>query len=52
LQAVLSLPDVQERFAKDGVTAGGPSRADFAAFVARETEKWGAVIREKGIKAE
>ena len=52
IQAVLSLPDVQERFAKDGVSAGGPSRAEFAAFVASETKKWGAIIRENGIKAE
>ena len=52
VQAALEQPDVQERFAKDGVTAGGPSRAEFTAFVASETEKWGQIIRENGIHAD
>jgi len=52
VQAALALPDVQARFAKDGVTAGGPSRAEFAAFVASETAKWGQIIRENGIHAD
>ena len=52
VQAALELPDVQERFAKDGVTAGGPSRAEFTAFVAAETAKWGEIIRANGIHAD
>lgn len=52
IQSVLAQPDVKARFAQEGVTAGGPSRADFAAFVASETKKWGALIREKNIQAE
>lgn len=52
VQAALELPDVQERFAKDGVTAGGPSRSEFAAFVAAETAKWGEIIRANGIHAD
>ena len=52
IQAALAEPDVQARFAKDGVTAGGPSRAEFTAFVAAETEKWGKIIRENGIHAD
>ena len=52
VQAVLEQPDVQERFAKDGVTAGGPSRSEFSAFVAKETEKWGQIIRENNIQAD
>ncbi|MBW4655908.1 MAG: tripartite tricarboxylate transporter substrate binding protein [Kaiparowitsia implicata GSE-PSE-MK54-09C] len=52
VQAALEQPDVQERFGKDGVTAGGPSRAEFTAFVAAETEKWGQIIRENGIHAD
>lgn len=50
IQAVLELPDVRERFAREGVTTGGPSRDGYAAFVASETRKWGAIIREKNIK--
>jgi tripartite-type tricarboxylate transporter receptor subunit TctC len=52
IQAVLALPDVQERFAREGVTAGGPPRAQYAAFVSSEIKKWGALIREKNIQAE
>jgi tripartite-type tricarboxylate transporter receptor subunit TctC len=32
------------------ILAGSP--ADFAKLIADETEKWGSVIREAGIKAE
>lgn len=52
IQAVLELPDVKERFAKEGVATGGPSRSGYAAFVASETKKWGAIIREKDIRAD
>lgn len=52
IQAVLELPDVKERFAKEGVTTGGLPRAKFAAFVAAETIKWAAIIRDKNIRAE
>jgi len=52
VQAILELPDVRERFARDGVTAGGPSRAEFAAFVANETRKWGQIIRDNDIHAD
>jgi tripartite-type tricarboxylate transporter receptor subunit TctC len=52
VQAVLEAPEVKERFAKDGVTAGGPSRAEFAAFVADETKRWGAIIEKNNIRAD
>ncbi|MFN3399039.1 MAG: Bug family tripartite tricarboxylate transporter substrate binding protein [Ferrovibrio sp.] len=52
IQAVLALPDVQERFAREGVTAGGPPRAQYATFVTSEIKKWGTLIREKNIQAE
>jgi len=50
VQAVLELPEVKERFAKEGVITGGPSRTAFAEFVAGEIKKWGAIIREKNIR--
>jgi tripartite-type tricarboxylate transporter receptor subunit TctC len=52
IRAVLELPDVKERFAQEGVAVGGPSRAQFATFVASEMKKWGDLIREKNIQAE
>lgn len=52
IQTILELPDVRERFAREGVATGGPSRTGYAAFVASETRKWGAIIREKDIKAD
>lgn len=52
VQAVLELPDVKERFVKEGVAVGGPARVEFAEFVARETRKWGEIIREKNIRAD
>ncbi len=41
-----------QRFAADGVATDGGPRAEFAAMVRAETEKWGRTIRERGIKAE
>lgn len=52
IQTVLELPEIKSRFAQEGVTAGGPSRAQYAAFVTSEIKKWGALIREKNIQAE
>lgn len=52
LQKILELPDVKERFAREGVATGGPPRAGYAAFVASETKKWGDIIREKNIRAD
>lgn len=52
IRSVLELPDVKERFAQEGVTASGPGRAEFTAFVASEMKKWGTLIREKNIQPE
>ncbi|HLH92583.1 MAG TPA: tripartite tricarboxylate transporter substrate binding protein [Xanthobacteraceae bacterium] len=43
---------LKARFAEWGATALTGSPADFAKFVADETEKWGKVIRTANIKAE
>lgn len=43
---------VRARFAADGVTTGGNTPQEFGAFVRAETEKWGQIIRERGIRAE
>ena len=46
----MDLPDVRERFARDGVQTGGMSQEEFAAFVRAEARKWGDIIRKNGIK--
>jgi tripartite-type tricarboxylate transporter receptor subunit TctC len=45
-------PRFKARLAEWGATALSGSPADFAKFVADETEKWGNVIRTANIKAE
>ena len=49
---VLRLPDVQERFAKEGATAGGNAPAAFAEFVRAEYDKFGKLVKSKGITAD
>jgi tripartite-type tricarboxylate transporter receptor subunit TctC len=49
---VLRLPDVQERFAKEGATAGGNAPAAFAEFVRVEYDKFGKLVKSKGITAD
>lgn len=45
-------PAVQKRLAEIDLEPAGGSGAQFAALIAAETDKWGRVIREKGIRAE
>jgi tripartite-type tricarboxylate transporter receptor subunit TctC len=52
VNAGLEDPQVKARLAEWGATALAGSPADFAKFVADETEKWGKVIRAANIKAE
>ena len=52
VNANLEDPRVKARLAEWGATALAGSPADFAKFVADETEKWGKVIRAANIKPE
>jgi len=52
VNAGLDDPNVKARLTEWGATALAGSPADFARFVADETEKWGEVIRAANIKAE
>lgn len=45
-------PAVQKRLAEIDLEPAGGSGAQFGALIAAETDKWGRVIREKGIRAE
>ena len=44
------LPDVKDKLAAQGVIAVGNPSAEFSAYVEREIERWGKVIKATGIK--
>ena len=51
----MARPDVQQRIANQGLELPPPERQSpeaFAAYLKAEMDKWGAVIRESGIKAQ
>ena len=50
INAVTADPVVKERFASLGVEPLSMTSADFATFIAAETEKWSKVIREANIQ--
>jgi len=45
-------PRVLERFAADDAEGVGSTPAEYAAFVKKEQERWGKVVRASGIKAD
>jgi tripartite-type tricarboxylate transporter receptor subunit TctC len=50
--AILRLPDIRERLARDGIEAVGSTPEQFAAYIRAEIDKWGKVVRDAGIKLE
>ena len=52
ITAILDSPETRKRFDLEGAEVVRMKPAEFAAFVARETEKWTRVVKEAGIKAE
>ena len=52
LSRALQAPDVRERIGAVGAEVSGVPPAEFAKFMQRETQKWGRVVKEAGIKAE
>ena len=50
--AALASPAVSARFQELGITPVGNSPDEFRAFVAGETQRWGAVARQANIRAE
>ena len=52
LAKVLDLPDVREQMATLGAEPGGDTPQAFAAFVSAESERWGRIIKDKGIRPE
>jgi tripartite-type tricarboxylate transporter receptor subunit TctC len=52
IAAVLALPEIDAQLLKLGAEPVGSSPAAFAAFMTAENERWGKIIRERGIKPE
>jgi tripartite-type tricarboxylate transporter receptor subunit TctC len=52
LHKVLASPAVKEQMARMGAEPGTLDARSFAAFVQIESDRWGKIIREKGIKPE
>lgn len=52
LVAIARAPDTVKRFADLGTEPAAMSVAEFAAFSKREYERWGAIARAAGVKAE
>jgi len=50
--AVLSLPDVRERLAGQGVEARHTTAAEFTSLLASEVERWAKVVKRAGISVE
>jgi tripartite-type tricarboxylate transporter receptor subunit TctC len=50
--AILHRPEVTQRFAGLGAEPVGDTPDHFAAFIKAEMTRWGAIIKEKGIRAE
>jgi len=49
LQKVLALADVRDRFAELGVAPAGGTADELDRWIRAESERWGKVIRERGI---
>ena len=52
INAILADPQAKARIADMGASPFGGSAADFAKFIAEDTERWGNVIRTANIKPE
>jgi len=50
--AVLSLPDVRERLAGQGVEARHTTAAEFTSLLASEVERWAKVVKRAGVSVE
>jgi tripartite-type tricarboxylate transporter receptor subunit TctC len=46
----LKLPDIRERFARDGIEPIASTPEQFTAHIQAERAKWGEVVKRAGIK--
>lgn len=52
INAVLTAPEMQKRFAAEGAEARPMTRDEFTQFIADETAKWAKVAKQTGMKVE
>ena len=52
LVKILAMPDVQQKMTNHGVQPAGGTPDALGAYLVRDIDKWGKVIREAGIRAE
>ena len=52
MKQALKAPELQQSLAQGGATPGNLFGADLAAFEVKERDKWGTLIRSRGIKAD
>jgi len=52
INRILRTDDMKKRLAADGAEPAGGTPAELAAYISRDVEKWGRVIRSVGIKGE
>jgi tripartite-type tricarboxylate transporter receptor subunit TctC len=50
INAILKMPDVQQKLSAAGFDLIGGTPEDFGALIKAESEKWAPVIRSAGIK--
>lgn len=50
INTVLRAPETQKRFSSDGLVTGGGSPAELGNFLRAEVAKWGALIKDAGLK--
>ncbi len=49
---VLAMPDIRERFLRDGIETVGSTPEQFAEHIRRERIKWAKVVKDSGAKAD
>jgi tripartite-type tricarboxylate transporter receptor subunit TctC len=52
LTRIAASPEIRAQFEKQGLTPGGGTPQDFAKLMQDDSQKWGKLIRERGIKVE
>jgi tripartite-type tricarboxylate transporter receptor subunit TctC len=52
IRRILAQPDVTGRLSADGSVALAMTPQEFAAFIRKEMERWGAVVKKAGIKVD
>lgn len=52
VQKIVTLPEVQARFADLGMNLSGRGRADYSEFIAQDIQRWTPVVKAAGVNAE